>query len=318
VASQIVDAEGPAGLGLSQAAARDDATGWWRAPALTLTVLADTDLIDGSGQDAGFGSDVAVEEAGRAVLGVLRAGAGLDVHPVAVDQALTSQEQGQAAGPFIGFTVLAIVLLVGVAFRSYWTLAIVGGALVALLVWLQGLANLLGLKEDQILSTVVPIAMLAFGVDYAFHAVGRYREERATGAPRAALGRGLGRVAPALLLALATGALAFLANGASGIESIVQFGVAAAIALASAFVVLGVVVPAAVALIDERVRPPARSGAGIDSESAPGRAALHRRAPRWPRVLAVVAGAGAAATAMTAVLLVVFLAPPVGLEVLVG
>jgi uncharacterized protein len=36
---------------------------------------------------------------------------------------------------------------------------------------------------------------------------------------------------PALALALGTGVLAFLANTTSGIESITQFGVAAALAL---------------------------------------------------------------------------------------
>jgi hypothetical protein len=156
-----------------------DATGRWSAPALTVSVLVDGAQIPGRGSDAGFGGDVAVEEAARAVQAILRQTDTLDVWGVAIDQALTGGEQGEAAGPFIGFTVLAIVLLVGLAFRSYWTLAVVGGALVALLVWLQGLSNLIGLKDDQILATVVPIAMLAFGVDYAFHAVGRYREERA-------------------------------------------------------------------------------------------------------------------------------------------
>ena len=35
-----------------------------------------------------------------------------------VDVNLTSQEQGEVAGPFIGFTILAVLLLVGLTFRS--------------------------------------------------------------------------------------------------------------------------------------------------------------------------------------------------------
>jgi uncharacterized protein len=293
--SGLLDDRGPADLGVSTRASRDD-DGRWSAPAVTVSVLVDADGIEGRGSDAGFGSDVAVEEAGRQVQSLLRDTDALDVWGVAMDQNLTGSEQGEAAGPFIGFTVLAIVLLVGLAFRSYWALAVVGAGLAMLLVWLQGLANLVGLKEDQILSTVVPIAMIAFGVDYAFHALGRYREERAsTTDPRRALGRGLGGVLPALLLALATGVFAFLANASSGIESITQFGVAAAIALASAFVVLGVVAPVAIAAIDRRLGPRRATGA------------------RW---LAVAGGLGAATMAMVVVLFTVFLSPPVGLALL--
>jgi uncharacterized protein len=298
VTGEIVDQRGPAAAGISTLAERDDTTGWWSAPAAFVTVLADGDALEGRGAGGGFGSDSAVELAGRGVRDILRDGEGLDVFGVALDQNLTGEEQGEAAGPFIGFTVLAAVALVGVAFASYWTLAVVGAGLIALLVWLQGLTNLIGLKDDQILATIVPIAMIAFGVDYAFHAVGRYREElRNDHDHRRALAHGLAGVTPALLLALATGAFAFLANTVSGIESITQFGIAAAVALTSAFLVLGIVVPVAVATIERRVAD---------------------RRPRFARPLAVAGGVGAAATAMAAVLFTVFLDPVIGLVLLVG
>ena len=38
-----------------------------------------------------------------------------------------------------------------------------------------------GLEDDLVLSLIVPIAMISFGVDFAFHGVGRYREERVGG-----------------------------------------------------------------------------------------------------------------------------------------
>ncbi|MBA0127653.1 MMPL family transporter [Haloechinothrix sp. YIM 98757] len=295
---ELIDSHGAEAVNLSQLADRDEDTGTWRAPAMSLSVLAEPGEADSDSAGAAFGSDIAVEELGREILAVLDATGELDVHGVALDQNLTAEEQGQAAGPYIGFTVLAIVLVVGAAFRSYWILAIVGGALAALLVWLQGLANLAGLAEDQILATVVPIAMIAFGVDYAFHSVGRYREERAARhEPRTALGRGLGAVSPALLLALGTGALAFLATTASPIESITQFGIAAAMALVSAFLVLGIVVPAALALTEERVTTATR---------------------RFGRTLTVLGGLAAAGTVMITVLLLVFLSPPAGLALLAG
>jgi uncharacterized protein len=292
----LLDEMGPGELGVSVRARRDEVAGRWSAPAVTVSVFVDAQAIAGHGTDAGFGTDVAIEEAGREVQALLSDTDELHVWGVALDQALTAEEQGQAAGPFIGFTVLAMLLLVGLAFRNYFVLAVVGAALASLLVWLQGLSNLVGLKQDQILSTIVPIAMIAFGIDYAFHALSRYREERGVLlTSEQALRRGLSGVLPALLLALATGVFAFLANTASAIESIAQFGVAAAVALLCAFIVLGLVVPAAVAAIDRHV-------AG--------------RRPRGAPALALAGGLAAASMAMAAVLFVVYLSAPVGLALL--
>ena len=96
---------------------------------------------------------------------------------------LTAAEQGEAAGPFIGFTILVVLVIVGITFRSYWVLAVTGAALAALIVWLKGISNLIGLEDDLVLSLIVPIAMISFGVDFAFHSVGRYREVRQDGQP---------------------------------------------------------------------------------------------------------------------------------------
>ena len=66
---------------------------------------------------------------------------------------------------------LAALLFVGLLLRSYWSVAVVGLSLGALMLWLKGLSNLVGLKQDQILTTIVPIAMVSFGVDFAFRAM---------------------------------------------------------------------------------------------------------------------------------------------------
>jgi hypothetical protein len=150
---------------------------------------------------------------------------------------------------------------------------------VALLVWLQGIANLVGLKEDQILSTVVPIAMIAFGVDYAFHAVGRYREERADGVrPRPRSPGGWAGSPLRCCSRSRPGVFAFLANVASGIESITQFGIAAAIALVSAFVVLGVVVP----VPSRHRRAHRRTDVRGATDAAVARGRRRRSRRRWP------------------------------------
>ena len=183
-----------------------------------------------------------------------------------------------------------MLVIIGLTYRSYWVLAITGGSLAALIIWLQGITNLIGLKADLILSLIVPIAMISFGVDFMFHAVGRYRENRMAGqSPPRAFTVGLAAVAGALVLALASDSAAFLANVSAGIESIIQFGLGAAIALTAAFLLLGIVTPLAIAKVEERIGTPRRS---------------RRRA-----VLSVLASVGAGMLAMASVLLSVFILP---------
>lgn len=121
----------------------------------------------------------------------------------------------------------------------------------------------------------------------------RHREERAAGlTARPAYGTGLRAVSGALLLALTSGLAAFLSNVTSGIESIIQFGIGAAIALVAAYLLLGIVSPLVVARIEDAVPAP-----------LPGRRST---------VLGVLGGLGVASLTMTSVLLLVFIAPWLG------
>ncbi|MEO0493461.1 MAG: efflux RND transporter permease subunit [Actinomycetota bacterium] len=292
VGSEIIDEFGERSdvLGISAQSSRT-ADGW-TVPAVAVTVLSDNDQLGFATASVNLGGDTDIEEFDRDVQEVFRVD-GLRTFGVAIDVNLTSQEQGAVAGPFIGFTVLAVLVLVGLTFRSYWVLATVSLAFLVLLVWLKGISNLIGLEDDLVLSLIVPVAMISFGVDYAFHAIGRYREERADGAAaRPAYVGGMTAVSAALLLALATGTTAFLANLTSGIESIDQFGLGAAIALVSAYLLLGIVAPLVVSQIEADVPAP-----------RPGRRATVGR---------VLGGLGAASLAMTSVLMLVFVLPWLG------
>jgi predicted RND superfamily exporter protein len=290
---------GPDRFGLSIKTVRDRETGRWRAPALMIYVLADNDALGGGGDVVGLGTDdTSKEEFARELLTLLRGRREhLDVWGIAIDVNLTAAEQGASAGPYIGLTILAVLLLVGLTFRSYWTVAITGLALGVLIIWLRGLCNLIGLKNDLILDTIVPIAMISFGVDYVFHAVGRYREEQNAGRPlRSAFTIGLASVLGALVLAMASDAAAFLSNATTGIESLVQFGIGAALATVSAFLVLGLAVPLALLRIEELV--------GGDPTTCSG------------RIAASVGGLLAALTAMAAVVVSVFVLPWLGAALL--
>lgn len=278
-------------LGLSAQTTQNSA-GEWVSPAVRIIVLSDNDILGFPNASINLGGGTEVEEFDREIQEAFRANGWIS-NGVAIDVNLTSQEQGAIAGPFIGFTILAVIVLVGLTFRSYWVLSVVSVAFMALIVWLKGITNLIGLKDDLVLSLIVPVAMISFGVDFAFHAIGRYREERAEGrSATPAFVTGLTAVSGALALALASDATAFLSNLTSGIESINQFGLGAAIALASAYLLLGIASPLAVSWVEEIVPAP-----------TPGRRST---------ILRVLASTGAASMTMASVLLMVFVLPWAG------
>ena len=296
-AAGVLSLRGPAELGLS-ARTTVDAAGAPVSAAMLFPVLSDDTVLGFGGGGVRLGGDTAPEEYAREVVALL---SGTETHVqvwgIAHDVNLTSNEQGETAGPFIGFTIAAVLVIVGVTFRSYWILAVTGAALATLIIWLQGITNLIGLEEDLVLSLIVPIAMISFGVDFAFHSVGRYREMRDDGyKPRGAFVAGLTTVVGALVLALASDSAAFLSNTSAGIESIVQFGIGSAVALVAAFLLLGIVTPLTVMVIEERVGHPEPTGR--------------------TRLAALFGSIGAAMLAMASVLLSVFVLPVGGLALL--
>lgn len=266
---------------------------YWTSPALIFRVMADNEKLGGvSAFGHGIGgdeSDLDKEEFNRNVQRVLRGEERTyQAWGIAIDLNLESKDEGQTAGIFVMFTVIAAVMVVGISLRSYWAMTLTGAGLGALMIWLKGISNLVGLKGGLTIELIVPIAMIALGVDFAVHAMRRYQEERAMGyEPRRALRLGLAGVLGALVLAMLSDGIAFLSNVSSGIEAIVHFGIAAGIAVASSFLVLGIIVPLTAMRIDQLRRP------------HPGRASL------VGRVLTPLAGVGVSALFATAVLFLV-------------
>ena len=96
--------------------------------------------------------------------------------------------------------------------------------------------------------------MISLGVDFVVHAIRRYKEEIEEGySPRNGLKIGLSGVLGALLLAMLSDSIAFLSNLSSNIEAVIHFGSAAAIAVLSSFIILGVIAPIATMRIDELI-----------------------------------------------------------------
>ncbi|MFV1989790.1 MAG: hypothetical protein ACC652_03485, partial [Acidimicrobiales bacterium] len=173
----------------------------------------------------------------------------ISVWGVAIAANQTSEDQGKTAAPFIVLAVVTAVLIVGIALRSYWATALTGIGLAVLMIWLGGISSLIGLKGGLVIELLVPISMIALGVDFAVHSMSQYQHERRRGATRA-FRVGLGGVLGALTLAAATDSAAFLSNASSGIESIAHFAIAASVATFSAFVVLGIIAPLALSVIE--------------------------------------------------------------------
>lgn len=167
------------------------------------------------------------------------------------------------------FTVLIIM---GILFRTFRK---VGDVVVPLLgvaivnVWMFGAASLLGLKFSM-LTIMGPILSISLGIDYAIHAVARYREEVVGGASLGdAASTSVSNVGSALLLATLTTMLGFSANAVSPVPAVADFGITIAIGILASFFVMGIFVVNVRYLIDRRRQ---RRGIplGYRSDSEPG------------------------------------------------
>jgi predicted RND superfamily exporter protein len=230
---------------------------YWASPALLVVVTADNEKLGGGSLSIMVGGGPGVlkkERFNRDVQALLRGDQkSFRLWGVAIDINLESQDEGRTAVPFIMATVVGVLAVVGISLRSVRTVLLTALGLGILIVWLKGVSNIIGLKSSLILDLIVPIAMISLGVDYAIHAQHRYREESYRGqGPRRAFVLGFRRVLGALVLAMLTTTVAFLANIASGIEMIIGFGIGAGMAVVFAFLILGIFVPLLQMRLDAR------------------------------------------------------------------
>ncbi len=223
----------------------------WSSPALLFVVMTDREKVQQE-YPASVGeeySDVlALEHFGREVQSVLRGEQeGYQLWGVFIDMNQEIADESQISGVMMVAAIVLMLVLITLLFRSWLVTLMSGVGLGMLIIWLKGFSNLIGLKSSIILDLIVPIAILVLGIDYAIHALFRYREEKEKGnKPSKALGLSTYGVGSALVLAMLTTIIAFGANASSGIESVVGFGIAASIAILASFIILGLFVPAVV------------------------------------------------------------------------
>ncbi len=281
---------------------------YWSSPALFTSVVADNDKLGGGSVSIGASSDDTTKQKERFNRNVQKALRGdqdsYRLWGVAIDVGLEIENGAGLTGPYIAFTVIAVLVVVGLALRSYWAVAVTGAGIGILMIWLKGISNLIGLKSGLTIDLIVPIAMVSLGVDFAIHALRRYGEERDKGyTPGLAFKVAMAGVLGALALAFVTTGVAFAANASSEIEAVIHFGIAATIAVVGAFLVLGIVAPLVMMRIDA-----VRVGDPVARKESRG--ALRHRLASFGRLNAI--GLAASVTGMAVIFLV---APVTGLGV---
>ena len=148
---------------------------------------------------------------------------------------------------------IVVVILLWLSLRRISDVMIVCTGLVLSLLWMQGLigwsiifGNKYGLEiifRSQF-SNLLPILILALGIDDSLHALHRYKEERKKGkSSKESAEESISRVGRAILLTSTTTIVAFLANLTSNIAALRSFGIEAGLGVASAFLLTGLWVP---------------------------------------------------------------------------
>ncbi len=221
---------------------------YWKTPAFLILVNVNNSKLPQEttpGLSAGGAGGIEHQKYNRKVQDMLRGDEkSYRIWGIAIDISLEAEEEGMLSIPLIIIAVIIILIIVSLYFKSVQVTILTLIGLGMLIIWLKGFSNLIGLRSSLTLDIIVPIAILVLGVDYAIHALHRYREEQDKGAePGKALRKGIMGVGGALILAMLTTVAAFISNIYSSTEEIVGFGVAAAIAIFSAFFIMGLFVP---------------------------------------------------------------------------
>ncbi|WP_419478965.1 MMPL family transporter [Ilumatobacter sp.] len=225
----------------------------WTAPALNATLVYDLTGLGGRDSEAFGGAGPDAQQFLRDAQSVLQGEQeSFRAFGVAIDGDLTAEEQLAESSPFILLSVVGIMLLVGGLLRSYWAAAVVAAGLAMTMIWYAAVLTALGFEGGMLLGFIGPISVIAFGVDFFVHASGRAREHQVDGHGRSeSYALGLRAVFPALVLAVASSAAAFISNAVSGIQAIVQFGIGTAIALIIGFTILGIVTPRVLLAVED-------------------------------------------------------------------
>lgn len=153
----------------------------------------------------------------------------------------------------VGVMGLVVVFLLWMSLRRVSDVIIVGVGLSLSLLWMQGSIGWLWIAGERFgfqiiarsqFSNLLPILVLALGIDDSLHALHRYKEERRNGATLEQSAHiSISKVGRAIMLTSFTTIVAFLANLSSDIAALRSFGIEAGLGVLSAFLLTGLWVP---------------------------------------------------------------------------
>jgi predicted RND superfamily exporter protein len=202
--------------------------------------------------------------------------------------------------------VIFIVFFLVIAYRDLVDLLLGTFSLGMAIVWTFGFLGLASIPFNQIMIAVPPL-LLAVGIDFGIHAINRYREDRAEGLGiDEAMMETTDQLLVAFFIVTGTTVIGFLANLASDLPPIKDFGIVAAVGIVFTFLIFGIFLPAAKVWIDrnrERFPIPTFSQSPLGAEgSALGRVLqvgvdVAGKAPVVLLLLALVVSGGAGAYA---------------------
>jgi uncharacterized protein len=268
--------------------------------------------------DAGFDEMVEVEGGLAEVIDGVESPAGLEVRPFSFALLFADQDDFTAEVGRL-FAYAGMIILVILAF-VYWMTprgnATIGRsirrtaadtmltlfAIFAAISFMQGIGVMLVelgvIGSFNPVTQVIPVLLIGLGVDYGIHLTSRYREEVGKGMDvDGSVGRAIGTVGVALALATITTVVGFLTNVFNPVPALKDFGILAAVGIASSFLLMLTFVPAARRLLDRRAESAGRLPA--DGMGASG----ERLLPRMLEKVSVLAERAAVPTLVVALAL---------------
>jgi len=148
-------------------------------------------------------------------------------------------------------SVLFMIVILYISFRRISDVVLSITAIPIIFIWTFGLSEVIGLGFSQF-SFAIPLLVISLGIDYGIHSLHRYHEEQRNGAENhEAFRLSVTHVGAALFLTTITTVGAFSSNAVSEVPGIRDFGISAAIGIASAFIIMAIYIPALRLFIDD-------------------------------------------------------------------
>ena len=174
-----------------------------------------------------------------------------------VQESNESNQQSTTVLMLVALLVIAVLLIL--FYRSFKDVVLSMGGLILTIIWALGFQGLMGpdalniIGAPSVLGQMVPVMLIGLCVDYGIQGTAKYREVRTEGADaRDGTSRSVAGVMLPLGLAGVTTIVSFLTNLFGDIGGLADFGVVAAVGVASGLMVFLTPVPAARVLLDRR------------------------------------------------------------------